>query len=219
MEIISWNVNGIRAAYEKGLLDFLRERSPDIFCIQEIKADPVDIPSEFKQLSSLEKLGGYKTYWNSSKLRGHRGVGVLTKKKPEEVERKLMGGRFGKDGRVLVLRFSDFTLVNLYLLHGKRDQSRVPKKLDMYKELFEFLKGEERVILYGDFNVAHEKIDLERPEQNHGNTMFLDRERKRIDKLMDGGYVDTFRKLHPDEKNIAGGPIATMQGKGILDGG
>lgn len=203
MKIISWNVNGIRSIFKKTFQEWLKEADPDIVCLQEIKADYTELGQEYTQIE------GYYAYFSSSHLRkGHSGVAVYTKIKPLKIETKLGIERFDDEGRCLKLTFKDFILYNLYIPNGRRNKEEIPYKLEVYKKLFPILKSEanKETIVLGDFNIAHTEIDLYYPKQNLNNTMFTPEERKQIDILLEIGYIDTFRKVHPDKKGYSWWP-------------
>ena len=196
MKIISWNVNGIRSIFKTTFRDWLATEDPDIVCLQEIKADDAALAKEFAELD------GYYAYFHPAVKRGYSGVAVYSKVKPDAVERKLGIERFDDEGRCLKLAFKDFILFNFYIPNGGRMKEDIGYKLDVYKKLFPILKdlsGKE-TILAGDFNVAHTEQDLCYPKQNQNNTMFTLEERKQIDTLLGLGYIDAFRKIHPEEK-------------------
>jgi exodeoxyribonuclease-3 len=188
MRILSWNVNGIRAAARKGFLDFLKKDSPDILGIQEIKADIEDVPKEVKDAK------GYHTYFFPAEKKGYSGTGIFTKIEPENVKYGLGKKDFDKEGRTIILEFPDFTLLNLYIPNGRRDKSMIPFKLKMYEYLFKRIEKIHNPILIGDFNIAHKEIDLARPKENRNNTMFTKDEREVIDKVLELGFSDTFRE-------------------------
>ncbi len=192
MKIISWNVNGLRSVYRKNFLKWFGKEKADIVCLQEIKAHVKQLPS------SLINVENYFSYFNSAKKKGYSGVAVYTKEKPLKVEKKIGISRFDREGRVLKLEFSDFVLFNLYLPQGGREKQNLDYKLETYDYLFNYLKKikKKNIILTGDFNIAHEEIDLARPKDNKDNTMFTPKERKKIDRIIELGFVDSFRKLH-----------------------
>ena len=197
MKIISWNINGIRSIHEKGFLDWLKKENPDIVCLQEIKAKLEDIPEEIKK-------AGYYSYWLPAEKKGYAGVGVLSKIEAKGVN--VFGvKKFDSEGRVLEIQFPAFTLMNLYFPHGGRDKSKIPFKIKMYDAFFNFLEGMDRLdknlIVCGDFNVAHKEIDLSRPKDNFKNTMFTPEERNQIDKVIDSGFIDTFRHFNKEPGN------------------
>ena len=202
MKIFSWNVNGLRAVLNKGAFTkFVDEYSPDILCIQETKA---------KQGQAEVDLPNYEELWNSAERPGYSGTAIFTKLKPLSVKNVLptsvdMSDEFGNpltEGRVLTAEFEDFFLVNVYTPNSKNELERLTlreKKWD--KEFLNYLKELEKtkpVITCGDFNAAHEEIDIARPNNNHHSAGFTDEERQGITKLINAGFIDTFRALNPD---------------------
>lgn len=220
MKIISWNVNGIRAACKKGFLQWLKKSKADIVCLQETKAWPEQLESE------LVNPKGYFSFFNSALKKGYAGLAVYAKEKPInpapfgarfntlskrcgiKVENKVGIKRFDQEGRILKLEYPNFILVNLYLPHGGRQKENMVYKLKSYDELLKYFKkiNKKKVILVGDFNVAHQEIDLARPKDNKNNTMFTLEERKRIDKIIELGFSDTFRKFHKEPGNYTWWP-------------
>lgn len=203
MKMFTWNVNGIRSIFKTTFRDWLKANNPDIVCLQEIKADFKELPEEFSQID------GYYAYFNSSSLKkGHSGVAVYTKIKPVSVETKLGIKQFDDEGRCLKLIFKDFILFNFYIPNGSRDKRDMPYKLGVYKKLFPILKtlANKKVILIGDFNIAHTELDVFNAKQNQNNTMFTPEERKQISKLLSLGYIDTFRNKYPDKKSYTWWP-------------
>lgn len=194
MKIISWNVNGIRAVLRYGFMEWFKKTNPDILCLQEIKANPEQLPE------NLVKTKNYHSYFNPASKKGYSGVAVYVKEKPKAVKNKLGLKRFGQEGRFLELEFSDFVLINIYIPQGGRQKENMGYKLKVYDYLLSYLKklNRKKLILLGDFNVAHQEIDLARPKQNQKNTMFTPEERKKLDKLIDLGFTDTFRALHKE---------------------
>lgn len=192
MKIFSWNVNGLRATYKKGFLGWLNESQADIVCLQETKAQPGQLPFY------LIRPGNYFSHFHSAIKRGYSGVAVYTQKKPLSIKRKLGIKRFDQEGRLLQLSYPQFTLINLYLPHGGREKENLDYKLAVYTKLFKYLERlkNRKVLLIGDFNIAHKEIDLARPKQNKNNIMFTSEERQQIDKLIEMGFADTFRKFH-----------------------
>jgi exodeoxyribonuclease-3 len=195
MKIFSWNVNGIRAIYKKNFVDWLKKSNADIVCLQETKAEPEQLENE------LIKPQNYFSYFNSAIKKGYAGVAVYTKEKPLRVEHKIRFKRFDEEGRSLKLDYPDFTLVNLYLPHGGRQKENLGYKLEVYDYLIKILEKikNENVILIGDFNIAHTEIDLERPKQNKNNIMFTPEEREKLDKIVELGFVDTFRQFNKEK--------------------
>lgn len=202
MKIISWNVNGLRAVYKRDFLGWLKKSKVDIVCLQEIKAQIDKIPAE------LNDPTGYFSFYNPAVKPGYSGTAVFTKQKPLKVIAKIGFEQFDNEGRMLRLDFSDFILINFYLPHGGRGKENLEYKLDVYKYLFEYLSKikNKPVVLVGDFNIAHEEIDLARPKNNKNNIMFTSEERAQIGKLIKMGFTDTFRQLHPSEKKYTWWP-------------
>jgi len=202
LRIISWNVNGIRSVNRNGFIKFLKEHSPDILCIQEIKSDKNDIPPE------LTSSFIYKTYWNSAEKKGYSGTAIFTKEKPIKIEYNLGIERFDKEGRSIMAEYQNFILINLYLPHGGREKENIPYKLDVYSHFLKTIKNikDKPIILCGDFNVAHTEIDLARPKDNMNNTMFTHEERKCIDSIIKESFTDTFRMFSKEGKNYTWWP-------------
>jgi exodeoxyribonuclease-3 len=191
MKLISWNINGIRAAYKKGLYDWMIEEKPDILCLQEIKALPDQIPD------SLNNIPGYHVIVNSAECKGYSGVLTFTKQKPMKIITRFDIEKFDIEGRIIITEFSSFILFNIYFPNGKKNKERLEYKLDFYNTFLEYvdnIKNEgKNIIVCGDFNTAHKKIDLSRPKQNEKVSGFLPIERSWIDKFIEHGYTDTFR--------------------------
>ncbi len=195
MKILSWNVNGLRAVHKKGHFNWLIEESPDIFCLQEIKALAEQLPDE------VRNPVGYFTYFNSPDIKkGYSGVAIYSKIEPIKVEYG-MNGKKDEEGRVLVAHYSDFILLNVYFPNGGGGPERLAYKLEFYKNFLKYvlkLQKDKPVIFCGDVNTAHQAIDLARPKENEENTGFLPIERKWIDDVVKAGFVDTFRNQFPD---------------------
>ena len=191
LKITSWNVNGIRAAERKGLIDYMNAEQPDILCLQETKAQPDQIPD------TLKNVKGYKPYFFSGEKKGYSGVAIYTKEEPKEVHYGCGVGKFDCEGRVLRADFEDFILYNIYYPNGGRGPERVEYKLEFYEMIlaqWQELRGNrKKLILTGDFNTAHYEIDLARPDENKKTTGFLPIERAWLDKIEALGYVDAFR--------------------------
>jgi len=202
MKILSWNVNGIRAVYKRGFLKWLNQTKADIVCLQETKAQKEQIPDD------LINPKGYYSYFNSASKKGYSGVAVYSKTKPEKAEYKLGMKRFDQEGRILKLKYPKFTLINIYLPHGGRGKENLDYKLESYKYLLNYLKRNKskNIILIGDFNIAHQEIDLARPKDNKNNIMFSPIERKQIDKIIKLGFTDTFRKFNQKTGNYTWWP-------------
>ncbi len=197
LTLLSWNVNGARAIYKAGFMDWLAETAPDILCLQETRAEPSQIPAE------MAAPAGYHAFWHaSSRKKGHSGVGLLTREAPLSVSYGIGRPEFDDEGRTIVAEYADFTLINCYFPNGGRDLERVPYKLAFYDAFLEFIEGlrsqGQQVIFCGDVNTAHREIDLARPKQNLKTTGFLPEERAWMDRLLASGYVDIFRHRYPD---------------------
>jgi len=191
MKILSWNVNGIRAAEKKGLYDFIKKESPDIFCLQEIKATPEQIPPH------LRNPPGYHVFINPAEKGGYSGVATFTKEQPKETRKGFNIKKFDTEGRILINEFPSFTLFNIYFPNGKQGKERLDYKMDFYEAFLDNVddlksKGK-NIIACGDFNTAHKEIDLARPKENQKISGFLPIERAWLDKFIEHGYTDTFR--------------------------
>ena len=196
MRIISWNVNGIRAVDKKGLFDWFIKESPDVLCLQEIKALSEQVPPH------LKNPPGYHIIWNPAERKGYSGVVTFTKEKPIEVKTGFGIERFDCEGRILITEFPLFILLNIYFPNGKKNQERLDYKLDFYDTFLGYadnLKAEgKNIVVCGDFNTAHKEIDLARPKENEKISGFLPIERAWIDIFVDHGYVDTFRQFNKE---------------------
>lgn len=193
MKLISWNVNGIRAVYKKGFLEWFTKESPDILCLQEIKADLEQFPAEI-----IEKKD-YEIFHSSAEKKGYSGVATFSREKfldTKKFEKKI----YDDEGRVLIHEHSDFFLVNCYFPNGSRDHSRVPFKMSFCDDVLERINKLQQikpVIITGDFNTAHTEIDLANPKTNTKTTGFLPLEREWMNKFTSQGWVDIYRHLNP----------------------
>ena len=191
MRILSWNVNGLRAAYKKGFLDWFLSEQPDILCLQETKAAEDQIPG------ALKDVEGYHVYWSSADRKGYSGVALFTKEAPARIQTGFGIRKFDNEGRVIVAEYKGFTLFNIYFPNGKASKERLQYKLDFYDACLNLLdtlkKRRKKLIVCGDVNTAHKEIDLARPKENEKVSGFLPAERAWIDKLLSHGFVDTFR--------------------------
>ncbi|MDL2258209.1 exodeoxyribonuclease III [Eubacteriales bacterium OttesenSCG-928-K08] len=192
MKIISWNVNGLRAALGKGFLEFVQKTEPDILCLQETK---------MQQGQAQVDMPDYLEYWNSAVKKGYSGTAVFTKRKPLKVTYGIGIEEHDQEGRVITLEFDDFFLVNCYTPNSQRELARIEYRM-VWEEAFSAylvaLDAEKPVVLCGDLNVAHNEIDLKNPKTNRKNAGFTDREREKMTKLLECGFVDTFRRIYPD---------------------
>lgn len=195
MKLISWNVNGIRACLKKGLAEFLSGTRPEVLCLQETKARPdqVDLPLEF---------GGYRAFWNPAEKPGYSGVAVFCRDEPLDVRLGIDQPEHDREGRVVTLEFPDFHLVNVYTPNAQNELRRLDYRMAWDEAFRHYLAGLEAggkpVIFCGDLNVAHHEIDLARPAQNRRSAGFSDEEREGFSRLLDSGFVDSFRHFHPD---------------------
>lgn len=194
IEILCWNVNGIRAVERKGFLPWLSQKSPDILCLQEIKAQADQLPPEIRQPS------GYHSYWDFPIRKGYSGVATFTRVEPATVENGLGIDRFDVEGRVITARYPHFTLLNVYFPNGKMSQERLDYKMDFYEAFLDFvaplMASGQRLIVCGDFNTAHKEIDLARPRENEDVSGFLPEEREWMDRFVARGFVDAFRHFN-----------------------
>ena len=196
LTLLSWNVNGVRAAYKKGLLGWLKTESPDILCLQETKAQPDQLPED------LLEPPGYHAVWHWGERKGYSGVATFHRKTPLDLRRGFDRPEFDGEGRVLTSVYEDFVLFNIYFPNGQKDETRLKFKLDFYEAFLKVVdrcraQGEDRIIVCGDVNTAHREIDIARPKENSTVSGFLPVERAWIDKLLAHGFVDTFREFEP----------------------
>jgi len=196
MRIISYNLNGIRAAIKKGFLEYLATDPADIVCLQETKAQQTDI-----DLTLIERLG-YHVYWFSAQKKGYSGVAVLTKVKPEQVFYGNGIEQSDFEGRCIRLDYKDFTLINAYFPSGSSGDLRQTYKYQWLEEFVAYLselrKIRPNLILTGDYNICHKEIDIHDPKGNKKSSGFLPEERAWMDKFFENGFVDSFRHIHPE---------------------
>lgn len=196
MKIISWNVNGLRAALGRGALDPIWKREPDVLCLQEIKVRPEQLGLEHRNFP------GYESIWNPAERAGYSGVATFARVPPLDVQTGMAASRFDVEGRVIQTLHPGFRLFNVYFPNGGRGQDRVTYKLEFYAHLLEacdriHAKGES-IILTGDFNTAHQPIDLRHPKANEKISGFMPEEREWVQKLLDHGFIDVYRFIHPE---------------------
>ncbi len=192
MKLISWNVNGLRAAVTKGFMESFNELDADIFCLQETKLQPDQI--------SLE-LPGYEQYWNSAVKKGYSGTAVFTRIKPLSVTNGIGIEEHDQEGRVITAEYDNFYLVCCYTPNSQRELARLEYRMaweDAFRNYLLELDKKKPVILCGDLNVAHQEIDLKNPKTNRKNAGFSDEERAKMTELLESGFTDTFRHLYPD---------------------
>lgn len=192
MKLVSWNVNGLRAAVTKGFMDSFNELDADIFCLQETKLQPEQIQLE---------LPGYEQFWNSAVKKGYSGTAVFTRIKPISVTNGIGIEEHDQEGRVITAEYEKFYLVCCYTPNSQRELARLDYRMtweDAFRNYLLELDAKKPVILCGDFNVAHNEIDLKNPKTNRKNAGFSDEERAKMTELLESGFTDTFRYLYPD---------------------
>lgn len=192
MRLISWNVNGIRAAVKKGFMDFFDGVDADIFCLQETKLSAGQLDLE---------LEGYHQYWNYAEKKGYSGTAVFTKEEPIHVSYGIEMEEHDREGRVITCEYEDFFLVTCYTPNSQRGLARLDYRMEWEEDFRKYLNMLDQVkpvVLCGDLNVAHKEIDLKNPSANRKNAGFSDEERSQFQNLLDAGYTDTFRHLYPD---------------------
>ncbi|MCI6407602.1 exodeoxyribonuclease III [Veillonella caviae] len=192
MKLVSWNVNGLRAAVTKGFMDSFNELDADIFCLQETKLQPEQIQLE---------LPGYEQFWNSAVKKGYSGTAVFTRIKPISVTNGIGIEEHDQEGRVITAEYEKFYLVCCYTPNSQRELARLDYRMtweDAFRNYLLELDAKKPVILCGDLNVAHNEIDLKNPKTNRKNAGFSDEERAKMTELLESGFTDTFRYLYPD---------------------
>lgn len=197
IHIATWNVNGIRAAYPKGLKDFLTKVSPDIVCLQETKISEDLVEFFQEELKSL----GFIAHFSCAKKKGYSGVALLFKQKysPIKIQMDIMPSKFDDEGRTILAEFPDFNLFSCYFPNGQRDHNRVPYKMEYCEQIAKMsleLSKSKCTMVAGDINIAHCEIDLRNPKQNQNTTGFLPVEREFLDSYFERGFSDIFRKQH-----------------------
>src|SRR3989344_1514667 len=194
--LMSWNVNGIRAAVRNGFVGFLKEYQPDILGLQEIKLDDVAREKE------VFDFAGYNEYWNPAQKKGYSGTATLSKIEPLSISCEIGVEKFDSEGRVQTLEFDKFYFLNIYFPNANHELSRLGFKQEFNEAFLKYVKKLEKtkpIIATGDFNVAHQPIDLARPKENVGEPGFTTEERYWADEFVKHGLVDTFRHLHPEK--------------------
>lgn len=195
-KLISWNVNGIRGCAGKGFLDFFRQADADVFCLQETKL----------QAGQLElDLPGYYQYWNYAEKKGYSGTALFTRQEPLSVTYGIGIPEHDREGRVITAEFPDYYVVTCYTPNSQNELARLDYRMEWEDAWLGYLKGlEERkpVIFCGDLNVAHQEIDLKNPKTNRKNAGFTDQEREKFTRLLEAGFVDTYRYFYPDQEGV-----------------
>jgi exodeoxyribonuclease-3 len=191
MKLISWNINGIRAAHRKGFLDWLQESKAEVICIQESKAHEHQFPED------LKTIPGYFLYVSAAERKGYSGVAVWTRIKPISVKTQFGNPALDGEGRILELEFDDFFLFNVYFPNGKSSADRLQYKMDFYNTFLRYIQKKKKAVVFcGDVNTAHTADDLARPKENEKVSGFLPSERAWIDTVLAKGFLDTFRLFH-----------------------
>jgi len=195
MKFISWNVNGLRACMGKGFMDFFNEIDADILCLQETKLQEGQIELD---------IPGYFQYWNYAEKKGYSGTAVFTKKEPISVTYGIGIEEHDHEGRVITAEFEDFYFIDVYVPNSQRELTRLDYRMVWEEAFLSYVKKLEEtkpVIYCGDLNVAHKEIDLKNPKTNHMNAGFTDQERECFTRVLENGYIDSFRYFYPDEKD------------------
>lgn len=195
MKLISWNVNGLRACVQKGFLEYFREADADVFCLQETKM----------QAGQLElDLPGYHQYWNYAEKKGYSGTAIFTKKEPLKVTCGIGVEEHDHEGRVITAEYEEYYVVTVYVPNAQRELTRLAYRMEWEEAFLNYIRGleEKKPVIYcGDLNVAHKEIDLKNPKTNRRNAGFTDEERNCFSKVLENGFVDTFRYFYPDLKD------------------
>ncbi|ECB9798392.1 exodeoxyribonuclease III [Listeria monocytogenes] len=192
MKLISWNVNGLRAAVKKGFLEYFEEVDADIFCLQETKLQEGQIELD---------LPAYKDYWNYAVKKGYSGTAIFTKVEPLSVQYGLGVPEHDTEGRVITLEFEEFFMVTVYTPNSQAELKRLDYRMTFEDAILEYVKNLDKtkpVVLCGDLNVAHEEIDLKNPKTNRKNAGFSDEERAKFSAFLNAGFIDSFRYFYPD---------------------
>ena len=196
MKLISWNVAGLRACYKKGFIDFVEKEDADIICLQETKVLEEQLPFH---------LEDYHMYLNTAERKGYSGTMILSKEKPLDVFYGMDIEKHDHEGRVITLEYPEFYLVTVYTPNAKAGLERLDYRMEWEDDFRKYLKSLEKtkpVICCGDFNVAHEEIDLKNAKANIGNAGFTYEEREKFTELLNAGFIDTFRYLYPDKEGM-----------------
>ncbi len=197
MIVTTWNVNGLRAVLNKKALDWVSEMKPDVLCMQEIKVKPEQIGD-----GDLDAFKEYHKTWHPAERPGYSGVATWVKKPEMEISAGLGLPDYDREGRVIISRWQDIHLFNIYFPNGQRDHGRLTFKLNFYQDLLEILDqlhaSGKQVIVCGDFNTAHNEIDLKNPKQNEKTSGFMPEERAWIDRYLEHDLVDVYRQLYPE---------------------
>lgn len=201
LKLLSWNVNGLRAILKKGFEDWLNRDLPDVLCLQETKVAADQLPEK------LRSIPGYYSYFGSGERKGRDGVALISRRKPLSVDYALGIEGLGDEGRAIVADYGQFVLFNVYFPNGKASRERLDYKLrfyDLFLDHIEALRSQGKsIVICGDLNTAHKEIDLARPRANEKISGFLPEERAWMDRLVENGFIDTFRIFHPEGENYS----------------
>ncbi len=195
MKLISWNVNGLRACMQKGFMEYFNEADADIFCLQETKLQGGQIEME---------LPGYHQYWNYAEKKGYSGTALFTREEPLKVTYGIGVEEHDHEGRVITAEYKDYYVIVVYVPNSQRELTRLAYRMEWEAAFLHYIKELEKdkpVIYCGDLNVAHKEIDLKNPKSNRRNAGFTDEERECFTRVLDNGFVDTFRHFYPDLKD------------------
>lgn len=196
MKLISWNVNGIRACLQKDFMGFFNEADADIFCLQETKIQEGQVELD---------LPGYYQYFNYAVKKGYSGTAIFTKKEPVSVSYGIGIEEHDTEGRVITLEFDNFYMVTVYTPNSKQQLERLEYRMvweDAFREYLNALRVKKPVVVCGDLNVAHKEIDLKNPKTNRHNAGFTDEERSKMTKLLESGFIDSYRHFYPDTEGV-----------------
>ncbi|MCO6495640.1 MAG: exodeoxyribonuclease III [Bacteroidetes bacterium] len=201
MKVMTYNVNGIRAAIQKGLIAFLQEKQPDILCLQEIKAEKPQIPIEqFEQL-------GYHCYWFPAQKRGYSGTALLSKTQPNNIHFGCEHELYDNEGRMIRADFDEFSVMSLYIPSGSSGELRQDFKMEFLDFFLHYTnqlrKDFPKLLICGDYNICHRPIDIHDPVGNKNSSGFLPEEREWMDKFFESGFIDTFRRFNPEPNNYS----------------
>lgn len=194
MKLVSWNVNGLRACIQKGFFEVVKQMDADVFCVQETK---------MQEGQADISIPGYDYYINSAVKKGYSGTLIYTKKKPLHVKYGMNQDKHDQEGRLITLEYERFYLITCYTPNSQNELKRLDYRMIWENDFLQYLKSLNKpIILCGDLNVAHQEIDLKNPQSNHKNAGFSDEEREKMTILLENGFVDTFRYLYPNQKDI-----------------
>lgn len=196
MKLISWNVNGLRACVQKNFMESFQDLDADVFCIQETKLQEGQIDLQ---------LDGYYQYWNYAEKKGYSGTAIFTKEEPLNAAYGIGIEEHDKEGRVITLEYPEYYMITVYVPNSQNELARLPYRMKWEEAFLAYLKQLEKkkpVIFCGDLNVAHEEIDLKNPKTNRKNAGFTDEERACFTKVVESGFIDTFRYFYPEQKDI-----------------